>query len=59
MSMTPKSVGYDRAMPAPDFDALPYGSTGVLPIGAKGAGRHGGARNRQQPRNPITSRTET
>jgi uncharacterized ferredoxin-like protein len=53
MSMTPKSVGYDRSIPTPDFESLPYEATGVLPIGEKGAGRHGGARNRQQPRNPI------
>lgn len=53
LSMTAKSVGYDRTIPTVDFDTLDLPTTGVLPIGEKGAGRYGGARNRQQPRNPI------
>ena len=53
LSMTPKSIGYDRTMPTVDFDTLDYPSTGTLPIGEKGAGRYGGARNRQQPRKPL------
>ena len=53
LSMTHKAVGFDRRMPDVDFDALDLPSTGTLPIGVEGAARHGGARNRQQPRQPI------
>ncbi len=53
LSMTAKSVGYDRTIPTVDFDSVTHPSTGTLPIGEKGAGRYGGARNRQQPRNPL------
>jgi hypothetical protein len=40
----------DRRMPEIDFDVLELPATGTLPIGVPGAGREGGARNRQQPR---------
>jgi uncharacterized ferredoxin-like protein len=53
LSMTHKSVGFDRRLPEVDFDALDLPGTGTLPIGVEGAARHGGARNRQQPRQPI------
>lgn len=52
LSMTPKSIGYDRMIPTVDFDVLDLPATGTLPIGKKGGERHGGARNRQQPRQP-------
>jgi hypothetical protein len=51
--MTHKAVGFDRPMPEPDFDTLNLLSTGTLPVGVPGATRHGGARNRQTPRQPI------
>ena len=51
--MTHKSVGFDRRMPEIDFDALESPGTGTLPVGVGGAARYGGARNRQQPREPI------
>jgi len=50
MSMTAKSEGYDRGIPRVDFDALDLPGTGTLPVGEKGDGRYGGARNRQVPR---------
>ena len=54
LSLTHKAVGFDRKMPAvEDFDALDYPPTGLLPIGAEGAPRSDGARNRQVPRNQI------
>lgn len=53
LSMTHKSVGFDRRMPEVDFDALDLPGTGTLPVGVEGAARHGGARNRQQPRHSI------
>jgi uncharacterized ferredoxin-like protein len=60
LSLTHKAVGFDRKMPAvEDFDALDYPPTGLLPIGAEGAPRADGARNRQIPRNPITRASET
>ena len=55
LSLTHKAVGFDRRMPDIDFDALDLPATGTLPLGVPGAGREGGARNRQQPRR--TSRT--
>ena len=59
LSLTHKAVGFDRKMPAvDDFDALDYPPTGTLPIGAEGAPRADGARNRQIPRNPITRADE-
>src|SRR4051794_32700495 len=58
LSMTPKAVGFDRKIGEIDYDALDYQSTGTLPIGIDGGGRQGGARNRQQPRNPIRARSE-
>jgi uncharacterized ferredoxin-like protein len=53
LSMTHKSIGFDRRLPEVDFDALDLPGTGTLPVGVEGAGRHDGARNRQQPRRPI------
>src|SRR5438876_4614215 len=52
LSLTHKAVGFDRRMPEVDFDALDLRSTGTFPVGVPGAGREGGARNRQQPRRP-------
>jgi hypothetical protein len=40
-------------MPDPDFDTLDLPPTGTQPTGVPGATRHGGARNRQAPRQPI------
>jgi hypothetical protein len=40
-------------MPDPDFDHLDLPATGIQPVGIPGATRHGGARNRQAPRQPI------
>ncbi len=54
LSLTHKSVGFDRKMPEVDFDALDLPPTNTLPIGVEGAARLGGARNRQQPRRPLT-----
>ena len=51
--MTHKAVGFDRPMPEADFDNLDLPPTGTQPIGVPGAARHGGARNRQAPRQPI------
>lgn len=53
LSMTHKAVGFDRPMPEADFDTLDLPPTGTQPIGVPGATRHGGARNRQTPRQPI------
>jgi uncharacterized ferredoxin-like protein len=53
LSMTHKAVGFDRPMPEADFDHLDLPPTGTQPIGVPGAARHGGARNRQEPRQPI------
>lgn len=51
--MTPKAVGFDRRFPEVDFETLDLPATGTLPVGIEGAARHGGIRNRQQPREPI------
>jgi hypothetical protein len=53
LSMTCKAVGFDRPMPEADFDTLDLPPTGTQPVGVPGAARHGGARNRQAPRQPI------
>jgi uncharacterized ferredoxin-like protein len=53
LSMTHKAVGFDRPMPEADFDNLDLPPTGTQPVGIPGATRHGGARNRQAPRQPI------
>jgi uncharacterized ferredoxin-like protein len=53
LSMTHKAEGFDRRMPDVDFDTLDLPPTNTLPIGVEGATRHGGARNRQQPRRPM------
>jgi hypothetical protein len=57
LSMTHKAVGFDRPMPEADFDHLDLPPTGTQPVGVPGAARHGGARNRQAPRQP-TRRTQ-
>src|SRR5256714_13396841 len=59
LSLTHKAVGFDRRMPEVDFDALDLPSTGTLPLGVPGAGREGGARNRQQPRRSSRARKES
>jgi uncharacterized ferredoxin-like protein len=53
LSMTHKAVGFDRRMPEVDFDALDLPATDTLPVAVEGASRYGGARNRQQARQPI------
>jgi uncharacterized ferredoxin-like protein len=53
LSMTHKAVGFDRRMPDADFDTLDLAGTGTLPVGVEGQSRQSGARNRQQPRQPI------
>jgi uncharacterized ferredoxin-like protein len=53
LSMTAKAVGFDRRIVDVDYDTLDYSPTGTLPIGVEGATRHGGARNKQQPRHSI------
>jgi hypothetical protein len=53
LSVTHKAIGFDRRMPAVDFDSLDLPSTGTLPIGIEAAARAGGTRNRQQPRRPT------
>jgi len=50
LSLTHKALGFDRRMPNVDFDSLELPPTGTLPLGVPGAGRQGGARNRQQSR---------
>lgn len=57
LSLTHKAIGFDRRMPEVDVDALDYPSTGTLPVGVEGAERYGGARNRQQPRQPLRDET--
>jgi uncharacterized ferredoxin-like protein len=59
LSLTHKSVGFDRRFPDVDFDALDLPPTHTLPIGVEGATRTGGTRNRQQPRRPLTPHTDT
>jgi uncharacterized ferredoxin-like protein len=58
LSMTHKAIGFDRRMPDIDFDALDLPGTGTLPVAIEGESHFGGARNRQQPRNPITVRDQ-
>jgi uncharacterized ferredoxin-like protein len=53
LSMMHKSIGFDRPMPDADFDGLDLPPTGTLPVRVPGASRHGGARNRQAPRQPA------
>ena len=55
LSLTHKSIGFDRRFPEVDFDALDLPTTNTLPVGVEGAARHGGIRNRQQPRRPLDS----
>jgi uncharacterized ferredoxin-like protein len=58
LSLTHKATAFDRRMPDVDFDALELPATGTLPTGVEGAGRYGGARNRQQPRRPFQARPD-
>jgi len=53
LSLTHKAVGFDRRFPEVNMDSLDYAPTGTLPIGVEGGQRHGGVRNRQQPRRPL------
>ena len=55
LSLTHKAVGFDRRIADVDFDALDYPPTGTLPVGVEGGERHGGIRNRQQPRRPPST----
>jgi uncharacterized ferredoxin-like protein len=50
LSITHKSIGFDRTMPAIDFDSLDLPGTNTLPIAAATGELAGGARHRQQPR---------
>jgi hypothetical protein len=54
LSMSQKAIGFDRRMPDVAFDELEWHPTGTLPIGVEGGSRGDGARNRQQPRRPIS-----
>lgn len=56
LSLTHKAIAFDRRMPEIDFDTLDLPSTGTLPTGIEGAAREGGARNRQQPRHPVSNK---
>jgi uncharacterized ferredoxin-like protein len=56
LSVTHKAIGFDRTMPEPDFDSLDLPPTGTQPVAVPGAARHGGARNQQAPRRPISRR---
>jgi uncharacterized ferredoxin-like protein len=57
LSLTHKAIGFDRKMPEVDFDVLDLPATETLPVGVEGASRSGGARNRQQPRQPLRPQT--
>lgn len=60
LSLTHKSVGFDRRMPDIDFDDLDAPPTGTMPVASpssrpsQGTGRH-----RQQPRQPLTARARS
>jgi uncharacterized ferredoxin-like protein len=56
LSLTHKTVAFDRRISDIDFDALDLPATGTLPIGIPGATRADRARNGQQPRTPIRPR---
>jgi len=53
LSLTHKAITFDRRMPDIDYDTLNLPTTGTLPLGVPGATRAGGARNKQQPRQPT------
>jgi len=53
LSLTHKAITFDRRMPEIDYDTLDLPETGTVPVGVPGAARAGGARNRQQPRQPT------
>ena len=53
LSLTHKSVGFDRRIAEVEVDTLDYPPTGTLPVGVEGGERHGGIRTRQQPRRPV------
>ncbi len=55
LSMTHKAIGFDRRMPEIDYDTLDLPDTGTLPLAVPGAARQGGARNKQQPRRPVSA----
>lgn len=57
LSLTHKAVGFDKGFPEVDFDALELPPTNTLPIAVADGSRHGGARNRQQPRRPLSETT--
>lgn len=54
LSLTHKAIGFDRRIPDIDVDTLDYPPTGTLPVGVPGGQRFDGARNRQQPRQPVS-----
>jgi uncharacterized ferredoxin-like protein len=53
LSLTHKSVGFDRRIAEVEVDTLDYPPTHTLPVGIEGAERYGGIRNRQQPRQTL------
>jgi len=55
LSMTHKAIGFDRRMPEVTYDTLDLPGTGTLPLAVPGATRQGGARNKQQPRQPMST----
>ena len=57
LSMTHKSVGFDRRFPDVDLDTLDLPATGTLPIGPEGDSR-ARPRQRQQPRRPLRPSAE-
>jgi hypothetical protein len=52
LSLTHKTITFDRRMPEIDYDSLTLPATGTLPVGIPGAARSDGARNKQQARHP-------
>jgi uncharacterized ferredoxin-like protein len=50
LSLTHKSIGFDRQFPDVDFEGLDLPATGTLPTAAATGDRFGGARHRQQMR---------
>jgi len=56
LSVTHKTIGFDRRMPEVDFAALDLPATGTQPVAKDTIGHPGAARNRQQPRRPTPGR---
>lgn len=56
LSLTHKSIGFDKAIPGVDFDSLDLPGTGTFPIAAATGERYGGARHKQQSRRATEAR---